>query len=162
MGMMCRPRAQCGFTLTEMMIVVAVLAVLAVLAYPSFRGAVREGRLSDAQAAMVKNVNALNQHYMRRFSYKENSTTWPKLDVLQTEHFCIRMQGNPRGTNRGEDGYTMKAVALDKTAEPRVLLMNQDQQLMVCESSTSVCPSAQDEHAYFANPGRADKNCTTR
>lgn len=156
-----------GFTLIELMVVIAVLAILTVIAYPSYRDYIRRARLFEAQTAMLDNASALEQHYMKRFSFKQNSTTWAKLPYPNTpdpdkkdkeKHFCIRMQGNPRGTNTDSE-YRMKAVAWDKDFEPRVLVMNQDRQFFLCESSTSSC---QDGEAFFANPGRADKNCVSQ
>jgi prepilin-type N-terminal cleavage/methylation domain-containing protein len=45
---------QGGFTLIEMMIVVAIVAVLALIAYPSYQNAVREGRRGDAKSDLIE------------------------------------------------------------------------------------------------------------
>ena len=42
-----------GFTLLELMIVIAVIAVLASVAYPSYLDSVRKARRADAQAALT-------------------------------------------------------------------------------------------------------------
>lgn len=147
-----------GFTLIELMAVIAVAAVLAAVAYPVYRDYVRRARLFDVKTAMLDNANALERHYMRRFSFKQTSTAWATLPHPRTQHFCIRMQGNPRGTNTDSE-YRMKAVAWDKDFEPRVLVMNQDKQVFLCESSVSSC---EDTREFFANPGRADKNCVSQ
>jgi type IV pilus assembly protein PilE len=42
-----------GFTLLELMIVVAVIAILASVAYPSYLDSVRKSRRADAQAALA-------------------------------------------------------------------------------------------------------------
>lgn len=144
-----------GFTLVELMIAVAVLAILAVIAYPSYQQYIRKARLNKALQAMMDNTQYLDRHYARQGNFKKNSTTWADLPNMQTEHFCIRMQGNPRGTNTNSL-YAMKAVALDKNKEPRVLIVNQDHTVLLCESSTSTCA----ESDYFRNPARADKQCT--
>jgi type IV pilus assembly protein PilE len=45
--------SQRGFTLLELMIVVAVVAILATLAYPSYMDSVRKSRRADGLAALV-------------------------------------------------------------------------------------------------------------
>ncbi|MEJ8810213.1 type IV pilin protein [Variovorax ureilyticus] len=42
-----------GFTLVELMIVVAVVAILAAIAYPSYTSYVRKGKRATAQAALM-------------------------------------------------------------------------------------------------------------
>lgn len=42
-----------GFTLVELMIVIAIIAILAAIAYPSYINFVRESRRADAQAALT-------------------------------------------------------------------------------------------------------------
>lgn len=144
-----------GFTLLELLTVLAILAILASIAYPSYQNHTKKSRLNTALSAMMENASALEQHYASHGNFKKNSTTWANLPQTQTAHFCIKMQGNPRGTNNNHQ-YALKAVAFDKTAEPRVLILNQDQTTQICQSSTSTC----DEGLFFSNPSRADKDCT--
>ena len=47
----CRPR---GFTLIELMIVVAVVAILAAIAYPSYAEYVRRGHRSEARTGLLQ------------------------------------------------------------------------------------------------------------
>ena len=51
--MFSRKKIQAGFTLLEIMIVVAIIALLATIAYPSYLDSVRKARRADAQAAIV-------------------------------------------------------------------------------------------------------------
>jgi type IV pilus assembly protein PilE len=52
-----------GFTLIELMIVVAVIAVIATIAYPSYAGYTRKAKRATAQAALV-DIGAKQQAYL--------------------------------------------------------------------------------------------------
>ena len=143
-----------GFSLLELMVSVVVFIVLVAIVYPSYQSYVRKAHLSDAMHAMLDNAQFLERSYASRGNFKKNSTTWLPLPNTETEHFCIKLQGNPRGTNSNST-FTMKAVAKNKAYEPRSLVLNQDGTLMLCETTTSDCS----EQNYFKNSGRADKLC---
>ena len=54
------------------------------------------------------------------------------------------------------DNFTVKAVALNKDSEPRVLKINQDMILTLCETSSSSCSES---NTYFSNANGTDSNC---
>lgn len=153
---------QMGFSLPELLITISIVAILAAIAIPSYQKYVREARLYDAKRAIIANVAALERYYGQHYQFKKNSTTWPDLPITETEssffnfktkHFCIKFQGNPRGVKG--DRFTLKAVAFDKKNETRSIIMNDDQQMQVCQNSTSHC----NEKNFFAASGRVDNNC---
>lgn len=148
-------KRQLGWTLSELMIALVIVGVLVGMAYPLYFAYVRKGRMYDAQQALLDNVRGLEKHYSLHYRFKKDYANWADLTVTQTDYFCIKMQGNPRGVS--EDQYTIKAVAFDKKTEPRVLVINQDQKVMQCENSTSTC----DEGVFFSAPGRVDTDCVT-
>lgn len=143
-----------GFTLVELLVTIAIIAVLAVVAYPLYNNYVKNARLSEAHQAMMDNAQALERHYANHANFKKSSTQWADLPITQTSDFCIRMLGNPRGTE-SEAAYNMKAVAFDKSKEARVLIHAHDGTSLVCESSTTTC----DEKPFFNNSTRVDANC---
>ena len=143
-----------GFTLVELLVAVVIMAVLVAVAYPLYGNYVKNARLSEAHQAMMDNAQALERHYANHANFKKNSTQWADLPMTQTSHFCIRMLGNPRGTE-SEAAYSMKAVSFDKNREPRVLVHSHDGTSLVCESSATTC----DDTPFFNNSTRMDSDC---
>jgi len=57
-----RLRRRRGFTLVEVMIVVAVIALLAAVALPSYQSSVRKGRRADARASLVNTAQMMERY----------------------------------------------------------------------------------------------------
>ena len=57
-----------GFSLFELMVVVAIISMLLVLAYPSYESAMQKGRRADAQAKLRE----LEVFAARRFTVDSN------------------------------------------------------------------------------------------
>lgn len=58
-----------GFTLIELMIVVAIIGIIAAIAYPSYMDQVQSTRRADAQGALVTFANAMERFYTQNNSY---------------------------------------------------------------------------------------------
>jgi type IV pilus assembly protein PilE len=58
-----------GFTLVEVMIVVAVVALLSAVAYPSYLAQVAKGRRTDGKQALVELAQKLERFYTERGTY---------------------------------------------------------------------------------------------
>lgn len=66
-----------GFTIIELMLVVAVAAVLALVAYPSFMESVRKGRRAEAVAALAQVQQAQERWRSNNPSYANNAKLTP-------------------------------------------------------------------------------------
>ena len=103
--------SQHGFTLIELMIVVAVVGVLGLIAYPMFQDSVRKSRRADAMAGLLR----LQQMQER---YRGNQPTYatavasiaPSSDSPE-RHYTLSIDAADAGS------YTMSATA--KSTSPQ-------------------------------------------
>lgn len=73
-----------GFTLIEVMIVVAIVAILASVAVPSYLESIRRGNRADAAATLLKNANWMEQQFTVNSSYKLPDGTVPAIPFAQS------------------------------------------------------------------------------
>lgn len=58
-----------GFSLIELMIVVAIIGILAAVAYPSYQSSVLKGHRADAQADLMELASFMERVYTENSSY---------------------------------------------------------------------------------------------
>ncbi len=64
-----RRRGASGFTLIELMIVVAVIGILAAIAYPSYQNAVLKGRRAEGRTALLNLLQQEERYLTQNGSY---------------------------------------------------------------------------------------------
>lgn len=62
-------RNDSGFTLIEVMIVVAIIAILASIAYPSYQNSIVTSHRNDAMGALQGLAQAMERHYSENGTY---------------------------------------------------------------------------------------------
>jgi type IV pilus assembly protein PilE len=68
-----------GFTLVEIMIVVAIVAILAAIAYPSYLNQLQDSRRAECTGAMMSLASAMERDFSRNNTYRDITTSVPHL-----------------------------------------------------------------------------------
>lgn len=114
-----------GFTLIELMIVVAVLGILTVIAYPSYVEHINTGRRTDAQRVLLEQVNTLERAYSRQGQYPENLTVPSNPHYLisysrpDTAAFVLKASPNHTDTRCGVLSINQLGVRSAASGDPR-------------------------------------------
>ena len=106
--------ASCGFTLIEVMIVVAIVAILASVALPSYQDYIRRGQLQEGFSQMSAFQLKIEQHYQDNRSYKDTGAdTCPAalLASLTSKYFTFSCAKGADWQN-----YTLTATGKGNTA----------------------------------------------
>ncbi|PKM24894.1 MAG: pilus assembly protein PilE [Gammaproteobacteria bacterium HGW-Gammaproteobacteria-13] len=97
-----------GFTLVELMIVVAIVAILAMVAYPSYTEYVQRGNRTEGQALLSDTAAAQERYYAQNFTYITNTADIAKLntrDKSSTGKYTLSL-----GSAANDGGYTLTAT----------------------------------------------------
>lgn len=125
--------AQRGFTLIEVMIVVAIVAILAAVAYPSYTDYVRRGQLPEASTYLSDYRVKLEQYYQDHRSYGEAGDTacaneapapaWGNFAPNGAQFFTFTCALTSATDNQG---YTLTATGSSGRAVGHTYTLNQN------------------------------------
>lgn len=73
--MQSRRLAEKGFTLIEVMIVVAIIAIIAGVAYPSYQDSIRKAKRGVAKSELMKVLSRQEQFFINNKGYATNLTS---------------------------------------------------------------------------------------
>jgi len=94
-----------GFTLVEMLVVLAIVAILAAIAVPSYTEIMNRSYRSDAKAFMMQLASDQESFYAQNFSYANSITAADQLaydDLLSPEsRYTAALTVQPAGCSAG-------------------------------------------------------------
>ena len=90
-----RPTLQQGFTLIELMIVVAIVGILSAIAYPSYAEYIRKGHRADARAGLLQAQQWLERASTATGLYPTTLPATLTWDGDTTKRYTIGFQGAP-------------------------------------------------------------------
>lgn len=97
---------QQGFTLTELMIIVAIISILVLIAYPSYNRYTRHARLSDARATLLQNAQNLERFYKQKGTFRGYSkfehNEYFDVSASRLDDAGYIIQAKPNSQNAGE------------------------------------------------------------
>ncbi len=94
-------RPQSGFTLIELMIVVAIIGILAAIAMPNYSLYIKRGKAAEATATLASLRVKMEQYYQDNRSYVDGPCT----TASDNQYFTYACSAGPT-----DDTYTLKAT----------------------------------------------------
>ena len=104
-----------GFTLIELMIVVAIIGILAAIGYPSYTESVAKSRRGNAQAEMLALSSALERYYTQNNHYSNAAVAGADTGAPAATLYTIDAEVTPFYT------ITISAVGNADTAQTYTL-----------------------------------------
>jgi type IV pilus assembly protein PilE len=113
---------QNGFTLVELMIVIAIIGILTAIAFPSYQNYLKKSRREDAKGALMGLANAMERHFTETNSYEKaavNNANIGKPRIYSatspidgdTAYYDLRIKEATKTT------YTIRATPISSSAQ---------------------------------------------
>lgn len=100
---------QRGFTLVELMVVLAITGILAALAYPSYQDHIRKARRSDAKNALMSLAQSLEKVYSQTNTFTGVTITGVYGGTVSTDgYYSLSF------TNQTASAFTIQATPTTK------------------------------------------------
>ncbi len=123
----CRKIKGKGFTIIEVLIVVAILGILAAIAIPQVTKYITNARRADGKTALLAAAQAMERYYTNNYTYVGPTigldTT---VDLIyqnsDSGYYALSFPAVQNGTNPSATAFTIQAVGQGKQASDTVCL----------------------------------------
>lgn len=109
-----RIRRSAGFTLVELMVVVAIIAVLAAIALPTYTSYITKSRRAAAKGCLSEYANYMERYYTTNLNYKKDiggtTNTLPTLDCASAQQTGANYSYDFPASALSVSSYTVEAV----------------------------------------------------
>ena len=125
-----------GFTLIELMIVVAIVAILAAIAYPSFAEQVRKSRRAQAKADLLELAQLAERYRTVHNTYDGYDLAFAQSPRDGTARYTLQAAGDWDAST-----FALEAVPLDNQAQDPCGTLGVDQANRKTPTAADVQPS---------------------
>lgn len=102
-----------GFTLIEVMIVVAIVAILSMIAMPSYQEYVRRSKRAEAEGILMEAAQFMQRYYSANDRYTATAGTATTEVVQEVDNVSILPASLRQSPKSGSASYTIAVLARD-------------------------------------------------